>query len=235
LSPKKSSQGTELKEMPFDWLGAAQVGIGALGLFGQNEAQKQQAEYMRSAARFNDLRSGLFGDAAQIARNYDPAKEDRYAIDMAGDVAADKLGKSLKSLNQDFAVAGGSPTGDTAFRVRAQGAANRVADPLKIYAAQLASTETQRKAGMLGSVLGMGGDIADNYLKMASAYETNPQGAMSMMGAGFASMLGGGGGGGLGPATATGPSAMIQRNEGEGQQQTSHESYVGGKPRSQNT
>lgn len=177
--------------MPFDYIGAAMAAAGALGLGGETEQERAQAEYYRQAAALDKLRAGGLSDYLDLARVYDPAADDQKAIDYAGNVAADKLGKSLSSLNQTFRNAGGSPGGDTAFRVDAQGAANRVADPLKLWAAQMASTQTQRKLAALNGAVNSGGDIADNYLKLAQSQQTDPGGALAILSGGLQRMYSG--------------------------------------------
>jgi len=168
-------------------LPAAQIAGGLLGAAGQAGAARDQRRYMQSAARINNLRAGALSDSIDRARNYDPRSEDMAAADYATATAGDRLSKNLASLNQTFGAAAGN---DTLFRVRAQGAVNRVADPLKEWLATQRSTETARKVDMLGSAIGQGGDLAQNYVAQAQQSTPDYSGAAALLNSGLSGLSG---------------------------------------------
>ena len=172
--------------MAMPWLYGAQVGLGALGLLGQSGVSAEQRRYMASAAKVSDLRSHALTDSIGRARSYDPRAEDQAAADYATATAGDQLGKNLASLNQSFGAAAGN---DSLFRVRAQGAVNRIADPLKGWLANQRATETARKVDMLGSAIGQGGDLAQNYVAMAGVSQPDYSGPSQLLNAGLTGLF----------------------------------------------
>jgi len=168
------------------WLAGAQIGMGLLGLGQQSAAQRAQQRYLESAARVNDMKFSGLSESLKRARAYDPRSEDAASANYATSAAGDALGKSLSSLNQQFGAAAGN---DSLFRVRAQGATNRIVDPLKEWLANQRSTETARKVGMIGSALGQGGDIAGNYMALASSSTPDFSGASQMLTSGLQGFL----------------------------------------------
>jgi hypothetical protein len=141
---------------------------------------------MAAAARVNNLRASAMADSIGRARNYDPRAEDQAAADYATATAGDQLGKNLASLNQSFGAAAGN---DSLFRVRAQGAVNRIADPLKGWLANQRATETARKVDMLGSAIGQGGDLAQNYVAMAGVSQPDYSGPSQLLNAGLTGLI----------------------------------------------
>ena len=173
---------------PTTALGIGQLALGGAGLFGASSAQRAQSKYMKEAAKALKVKTQGQREALAIARDYDPMAETQKAVDYAGDLAADRLGKSLADTNQRFRTAGGSPSGDTAFRVQAQGAANRVADPLRSFAAERAAQATQMRLNALTQALGAGGNVADSYLSLANASQPDFSGAIQAFSSAFGNL-----------------------------------------------
>lgn len=152
--------------------------VGALGLYNSNK----QANAARSAG--NQMlapQKAAQTDIYNLAHNYNPAAEDQQAISAANQNANLTFQKSLGDLNGNFLSAGGSPTGDTAFNVNATNAGNRAIDPLRAYTAQLLSTESQRKADMLGRVFGaQAGQIANTYFQQANGAQGDAGNALGL-------------------------------------------------------
>lgn len=169
--------------------GLVNVATGLMGLGGSGRASRAQEAAMREAARVNGLRANGLERLLRLAGQYDPATEDQAGLDYAGRLTEDTLNRSLKGINQEFRNAGGNPTGDTLFRAKVQGTTDRVADPLRAKAADLATTRTARKAQMLSGALGSGGDIAGSYLQQSQMYESDPTAAMALLAGGIESLL----------------------------------------------
>lgn len=172
-----------------NWSALLNTGLGLVGALGSGRASGAQQTALRDAGRINSARANLLERYLALADRYDPATEDRAGIDYAGQVTEDTLKRGLTSLNKDFRDSGGNPYGDTLFKARVQGTTDRVADPLRMKAADLATNRTARKAQMLSGAIGSGGDIAGNYLQIAQANESDPTGALSLMASGIGDLL----------------------------------------------
>jgi hypothetical protein len=122
-----------------------------------------------------------------IAEHYDPGRENQAAIDYATNNAQYNLGQSLAELNRSYGAAAGN---DSLFRVRAQGAVNRVADPLKQYAAELKRRETTDKLAALSQAVGSGGDLAGDYLNIADRQAPDYSGPAQLLSAGLSQFTG---------------------------------------------
>lgn len=169
--------------------GLLNVATGVMGLLGAGKKNRAQEEAMAQAARMNGLKADGLERLMRLAGQYDPAQEDKAGIDYAASVTEDSMKRGLTGLNTDFRNAGGNPYGDTLFRAKVQGMTDRAYDPLRAKVADLATTRTQRKAGMLSQALGSGGDIAGNYLEMARANDSDPTAAMGLLSGGLAEIL----------------------------------------------
>jgi hypothetical protein len=165
-----------------------QAGLGVAGLLQSGQANRQSAEAMRQANRLTGLRASSLERLLKLADLYDPAQEDRAAIDYAGNVTRDNLQRGLVDLNTDWANGGGS-LGDTRFRARVQGMTNRVGDPLREISANLASTRTQRKAQLLSQGLASGNDIAGSYLQQSQMMASDPSASLALLGQGIGNMI----------------------------------------------
>lgn len=171
----------------FNYLGAAQTALGALGIGGASAADREQARSIRAARKLTEARTRGVNAGLNIAERYDPARENQAAIDYATNNAQFNLGNSLAELNRSYGAAAGN---DSLFRVRAQGAANRVADPLKQYAAELKRRETTDKLGALATAVGSGGDLAGDYLSIADRQAPDYSGPAQLLGAGLSQFTG---------------------------------------------
>lgn len=152
----------------------ASMVLGGIGLVQQAQAQKKQADLANKA-----IKAGEFTKAAQqrqfnIAENYDPAREDAAAITNASNNANTQFRQALGKASSDFSIAGGQPTGDTAFNISASNLANRAYDPLKDFQANLESTRTARKSAMYNPVVGAPvGQLANSYFTAANMSQPN--------------------------------------------------------------
>jgi len=171
----------------FDYLGAAQVGMGLLGLGGASEAEREQARSIRAARKLTEARTRGVNAGLNIAERYDPARENQSAIDYATNNAQFNLGNSLGELNRTYGAAAGN---DSLFRVRAQGAVNRVADPLKQYAAELKRRETTDKLAALSQAVGNGSDLAGDYMSIADRQAPDYSGPAQLLSAGLSQFTG---------------------------------------------
>jgi len=166
----------------FDLLGAAQMGMGLLGLGGASEAEREQARSIRASRKLTEARTRGVNAGLNIAERYDPARENQSAIDYATENAKFNLGNSLGELNRTYGAAAGN---DSLFRVRAQGAVNRVADPLKQYAAELKRRETTDKLAALSQAVGNGSDLAGDYMSIADRQAPDYSGPAQLLSAGL--------------------------------------------------
>lgn len=149
---------------------------GATGLAGiwSGLSRNRTADQMnKEALRYMQMRGNLFSQMSSLASNADVASEDARAINYAGQVAGSNLKNAMRQLRAEYGNAGGDASGDSAFRVQAQGQTNRIADPLRMYAAQQASTQTARKLDLLGSAMSGGGNLTDDYMRMANSYQSD--------------------------------------------------------------
>lgn len=165
------------------------TGLGLLGAVGSARSSGAQQTALRDAGRITGARANLLERLLALADRYDPATEDRAGIDYAGQVTEDTLKRGLTSLNKDFRDSGGNPYGDTLFKARVQGTTDRIGDPLRMKAADLATSRTQRKAAMLSGALGSGGDIAGSYLQIADANQSDPTGSLGLLASGIGDLL----------------------------------------------
>lgn len=169
--------------------GLLNVATGVMGLMGAGKSNRAQEAAMNQATRLTGLKASGLERLLRLVGLYDPATEDQAGIDYAARVTEDSMRKGLTGLNTDFRNAGGNATGDTLFRAKVQGMTDRAYDPLRAKVADLATTRTQRKAGMLSSALGSGGDIAGSYLDIAKMNESDPTAAMALLSGGIQDLL----------------------------------------------
>lgn len=173
-----------------DWGSAFGAITGALGALGSNQKNRQAEEMMRMAKHFMETKGMGFDQAVFAAMNYDPLQEDAAGERYAMDSANRQLNGEMRRLNNIFKNGGGSPTGDTAFNVSAQGAADRVMDPLKLMMANNRSTATARKISALTQALGSGGNLAGDYMALASGSRSDPSGSLALLGSGLEGLFG---------------------------------------------
>ena len=160
-------------------LGAVLSGAGALkSLFGGDSS----AGYYRAAGQSLKSKQALIDYMTQLAKNYDPHAETQTAVNYASGVAGQQLGQTLSGLDQQYAASGGQSTGDTRFRVSAQGATDRALDPLKQFAAERSSGELMAKLNALKTAATAdSGQVANTYASLAGATTPNYGGALQSL------------------------------------------------------
>lgn len=174
------------------------VGLGLAGIAGGKSARKNERRAIKGQEQLNNFLLSIMKDIYARGQAYDPARETDSAVKYAGDVTRQNLEQSLRGLNARFRAAGGSPTGDTEFQVKAQGMTNRVTDPLRAFAAERKAGEFFRKLQALQAAFGAPtGQMLSTYGNLAGYY--GQQGGMGaglgLLGQGLQGLFGGGGGG----------------------------------------
>lgn len=148
--------------------------LGAVGLVQSAKQQHSNNNLANKAIEAQQPQVDAQKELLGLAKGYNPQVEDAAALSGANQNASQQLKRSLGSLSGQFQQAGGSPTGDTAFNIGVQNTANRVMDPLRMFQAQLASTETSRKIDAFRPVLGaQAGGISNAYFNAASMNQPN--------------------------------------------------------------
>ncbi len=163
------------------------IANGLMGLFGRraNPAETAAATAIRNKDAFaQQLRA--------LAAGYDPAAETQRSVAAGSDAASRALSNALSGLNARYSALGGAPSGDTRFSVAAQGAADRVLDPLKTFAANRAASEFASKLNAMAVANGADpGSIAPQYMALAQSARTDPSGAVGSLAAGLRSLFAG--------------------------------------------
>lgn len=157
---------------------------GVLGLLQASNAQKQQGRYINSAIAAQQPQIAAQNQILQNAEAYDPAQQDKLAFSAANQNAGQTLSSQLGSMLGNFTQGGGQPAGDTAFNLASQGAANRVMDPLRMWAAQQVALEPQKKADALSAVFrAPAGQISDTYFNAAkfAGGNADPSGSINAL------------------------------------------------------
>lgn len=185
------------------WLGGLQAAEGLYGLFsgGNNQANG----YYAAAARNLQQRLALSQELRKMADAYNPQADTQQSVDFASQVAGKSLTQALGNLNAGYEAAGGNPGGDTRFNVSAQGAADRIYDPLKTFAAQQASQNYARKmAAYQEAVAADNGSIAGQYMQLGNTVRTDPSSSYGMLASGLRSFLPSSGGASAGAGSVAG-------------------------------
>jgi hypothetical protein len=140
-----------------------------------------------------------------MAQGYDPAAESRDASNHASDVTASMLHRALGNLNADYRAGGGTPGNSTEFNVNAQGLTDRIADPLREFAAQQKASEFSRKMAAYQAATGAPiGQVGNSYSQFANSMlqgagampQGDASGSMNLLSSALMQLLGGHGGGG---------------------------------------
>jgi hypothetical protein len=170
------------------WLGGLQAAEGLYGLF--NSGNSAANSYYQAAARDLEQRRALSMELQRMAQAYNPQADTQNAVDFAGQTAAHSLQQALGNLNAQYLGAGGNPGGDTRFNVSAQGATDRIYDPLKTFAAQQASQDYARKMAAYEAALGAdNGSIASQYMQLGNTVRTDPTSSYGMIASGLRGFL----------------------------------------------
>lgn len=158
-------------------LNGLQAASGLMGMLRRNRDPyaRQKQQYLD---QYNNRQNLLWSRAM----NYNPAMQDRSAVNYATGQAGHALQNAMMGLNQRFKTDGGSPTGDTNFSVMAQRAVDDSLNPLGGWLADRASSQFDRKQSALNAALGAApGQIMNAYDAMRSS-PTNFQPSQEMFG-----------------------------------------------------
>lgn len=140
-------------------LGAIPAVAGLLGGGGQQAGPQMTREQRRAQKAQLDALMRMMN----LAKGYDPQKENQEAIDFAGKQAQSSVQNALSNLYQGW---GGGQGGDSEFAVRAQGVTNRATDPLRAFAAEKASNLTADRMRMYQAVTGQSlGSLGTGYFQ----------------------------------------------------------------------
>lgn len=170
------------------WLGALQVGEGLYGLFNSGNSAAQS--YYSAAARDLQQRYALSRELQNMAQNYDPQADTQNSVDFASQTASKSLTQALSNLNAQYESAGGNPGGDTRFNVSAQGAADRVYDPLKTFAAEQSSQDYAKKMAAYEQALAAdNGSISSGYMQLGNTVRTDPTSSYGVLASGLRSFM----------------------------------------------
>lgn len=177
--------------MPTPLLVPALISAGAAvaGVASQSEAARKAANAQRdqlalqqkgldAAQEANKPVTEALNEMLALARGYDPSKDTATSVDYAASKTADTLANVLRGLNASYRSGGGVPGLSTEFNVKAQGITDRVADPLREFAATQKANEFAKKMAALQMVNGGNpGNLAANFFaasqnsgNMASQY-----------------------------------------------------------------
>lgn len=161
--------------------------LGGLGLLQANQSQQDAANLQKQGLRkqgaVDDFRLGEMRKMGALADGYDPNRETAASIKQAGDVTQYTLANALRNMGSEYRSGGGVPGLSSEYMTNATSTANRVLDPLKAFAAEQASTATQRKAQLLSMASGAApGNVADTYFRAASSMpQTSPAGGFQAL------------------------------------------------------
>lgn len=175
------------------------AGLGVVSMLGGKSARKSADKAAGRAASLNKFLEGIARELYARGKAYDPSADTAASADYAKKQTADTLQKALGNLNAEFRAAGGSPTGDTEFRVRAQGLTNRVTDPLRAFLAEQKANEFWKKNQALMAAFGApNGQILQTYSNMANNSNGNAgmMGGLGLLSNGLSGLFKGIGGGG---------------------------------------
>lgn len=139
---------------------AIKLASGLAGLFGGKKKSAAQRAMEKQAA----LQASLMEERARLAREYDPAKDDAAMLDQIDQGAARILANSQADLNQRFKVAGGSPTGDTNFKVAQRRSMDDILNEVaRIKAERLGSQAARKMAALDGALAAPSGQLMATY------------------------------------------------------------------------
>jgi hypothetical protein len=194
---------------------AVGAAMGIIGLINQKKAQDDQNKLIKKGMKADEAIKGLqfegLTELQNLARKYDPARETELAVQDAAKVTGDTLEKSLKNLVAEYSKFGGVPGLSSEWNVKTQGLTDRVTDPLRRFAAERKTGDTQRKmAAWTTATTAAPGNFGDSYFKAASMSNVpSPMGSLQGILQGLMK-FGGGGGGGSGDFR--GGSATVSNN-----------------------
>lgn len=172
---------------------AAAIGqtvLGAAGtLFGGRRRRRKSASELLAEDALR--RQGQLGErASNLALAYDPGVETAEAVRFAQDTAGTTIADAMRRLNQQFRAQGGSPTGDTQFRVNASRTVEDIANPLRQFAAERRAGEAMRRLQMLGIAAGsLQPGQAMNVAQMQHSMRPNTSGAQTLLAGGLDRLL----------------------------------------------
>lgn len=130
------------------------------------------------AFSLNKERDAAARQALGLAQAYDPATEDQKAVDYAKETTGQAIGIGLRNMRSSY---GPDAEGDTNFRIDTNWNVDRLTRPAEQMAAELASTQTQRKVGMLSSAIVSGQPVAATYAALADTPAPDMSGAVQTM------------------------------------------------------
>lgn len=165
------------------------AGVGLLGgLFGRKQSAAEKAQ-----ARLLEQQAKIMKQAYGMASSYDPNRETQIAADFATAQSGRALENAMKTLNQQFKVRGGSPTGDTNFAFRQQRAQDDILNPLAQFLADRRANEFALKLNALTQAGGMGGQTIAGYSNLAQQQAQGASGFQDGLSAIINSLMGGSG------------------------------------------
>lgn len=158
---------------------------GLMGMFG-----RKTSPYEREAAALLKKQGYTMDEILRMVRAYDPAKEDAAAIRAGENASANAYKNATGSLLQKY----GRNPGDTNYMVDLQRSSDDVLNPLAMYAAEQASTRTQRKMQMYSQAMATAspGQLAGQYMEMSRAPRPSTMAAQQLFGQSLDSILGSG-------------------------------------------
>lgn len=151
---------------------AAALALGAYGAYSSAEAQKSANRQAEKATKASEAQ---YAKANAAYENYNPASEDRAAIDAAKQTVQSAILNALKKADAGYALSGGVPGNSTAASVNSSKAVSETVGPLADQIIQLMSTQSQRKAAMLGITDAPAGNLATVYFNNAQRIASTAQ------------------------------------------------------------
>lgn len=130
----------------------------------QQEQLDLQRQGLTAAEEANKPATESLAEMLRLAKEYNPAKDTDAAVSYASTKTLDTLQNALRGLNASYRAGSGVPGLGTEFNVRAQGLTDRVADPLREFAATQKANEFAKKMAALQMVNGgNAGNLAANF------------------------------------------------------------------------
>lgn len=165
--------------MAFGVTEAISAAAGLAGMFGgkrKTAAQRKQEELLA-------IQADLMRQRAALAASYDPAKEDAEAFRQLEESGSRVLANASKRLNQNFKVGGGSPTGDTNFKLGMQRTTDDILGEIARIKAERLSTQAARKMAALdGAMQAPTGVMFSAYQTLSESTAPNVAGAQAVLG-----------------------------------------------------
>lgn len=138
---------------------------GLAGLFGGNKTPP----HIKKLIALLDAQTAATRDLMAQARMYNPAEEDKMAVEEAQRGSAQAIGKGLRMARAETASGGATP-GDTDMASRGYEAALDSTQGIKPLIAQLRATRAQRKMdAMRGALSVPTGQLMQGYLAAGEA------------------------------------------------------------------